>query len=252
MLGVRAFTVKIRGCSLLRSDRSSVRVSTGEPPSRSPQSPPGSQMVVVTSIPLPSHAIPSSRHLGESTMRFLGKYELLEQLTVGKVETFAAYPIGGGERLLVHLFALPALIKSAPTNRDLVGYMETMSPRALGTVLDAGRYDDGSQAFVVVKLPRDPAALSNWVEAYKALAKAKHDTTAEVVAESLWEEGRGQETQEIRVPVKPPGEFTRAFQATAPPKAPEKPSPSPAAHQEPAPQPLPTVEFFVPETVRSP
>jgi len=79
-------------------------------------------------------------------MRFLGRYELLEQLTVGKVETFASYPIGGGERLLIHVFALPALIKSAPTNRDLLGYMEAISPPALGTVLDAGRYDDGSQA----------------------------------------------------------------------------------------------------------
>src|SRR5215469_13366373 len=172
-------------------------------------------------------------------MRFLGKYELLEQLTVGKVETFAAYPIGGGERLLVHLFALPALIKSAPTNRDLVGYMETMSPRALGTVLDAGRYDDGSQAFVVVKFPRGSAALSNWVEAYKALVKTKHDTTAEVAAESLWEEGRSHETEEIQVPVKPQGEFTRAFQAAAPPKAPERSSSPSTAYQEPAPQPLP-------------
>src|SRR5215471_14033895 len=183
MLGVRAFTVKIRGCSLLRGDRSSVRVSTGEPPSLSPRSPRVPQLLRrPPRFPCFRAQFRSSRHLGESTMRFLGKYELLEQLTVGKVETFAAYPMGGGERLLVHLFALPALIKSSPTNRDLVGYMETMSPRALGTVLDAGRYDDGSQAFVVVKLPRDPAALSNWVEAYKALVKAKHDTTAEVVA----------------------------------------------------------------------
>jgi hypothetical protein len=119
-------------------------------------------------------------------MRFLGKYELLEQLTVGKVETFAAYPIGGGERLLVHVFALPALIKSAPTNRDLLKYMEEISPPALGTLLDAGRYDDGSQAYVVTKFPRDPAALGTWVEAYKASVKSKHDTTAEVVPAELW------------------------------------------------------------------
>ena len=92
-------------------------------------------------------------------MRFLGKYELLEQLTVGRVETFSAYPIGGGERILVHVFPLPALIKSAPTNRDLLDYMQELSPPALGAVLDAGRYDDGSQAYVVTKFPRDLGAL---------------------------------------------------------------------------------------------
>jgi hypothetical protein len=146
-------------------------------------------------------------------MRFLGKYELLEQLTVGKVETFAAYPIGGGERLLVHVFALPAMIKSAPTNRDLLGYMEAISPPAMGTLLDAGRYDDGSQAYVVTKFPRDISALHSWVESYKALAKDKHDTTAEVVASELWKDDSAEETKEIRPIEKPVGDVTRAFQS---------------------------------------
>lgn len=190
-------------------------------------------------------------------MRFLGKYELLEQLTVGKVETFAAYPIGGGERLLVHVFALPALIKSAPTNRDLLGYMEEISPPAMGTLLDAGRYDDGSQAYIVTKFPRDRAALGIWVEAYKASVKSKHDTTAEVVPAELWEEGRSSETQEISVPKKPenpPGEFTRAFQSAGAPNLPDKSPPPPVARPEPpiAPDSLPTGEFFVPRPVRSP
>jgi hypothetical protein len=190
-------------------------------------------------------------------MRFLGKYELLEQLTVGKVETFAAYPIGGGERLLVHVFALPALIKSAPTNRDLLKYMEEISPPALGTLLDAGRYDDGSQAYVVTKFPRDPAALGTWVEAYKASVKSKHDTTAEVVPAELWQEGRGNETQEIQVPKKPgssQGEFTRAFQSVSAPKIPDK-SPPPSVVRPEAgvgPESLPTGELFVPQPVRSP
>jgi hypothetical protein len=155
-------------------------------------------------------------------MRFLGKYELLEQLTVGKVETFAAYPIGGGERLLVHVFALPAMIKSAPTNRDLLGYMEAISPPAMGTLLDAGRYDDGSQAYVVTKFPRDLTALHSWVESYKALAKDKHDTTAEVVAEELWKDDSAEETKEIRPVEKPAGDFTRTFQSISPKEAPAR------------------------------
>ena len=191
-------------------------------------------------------------------MRFLGKYELLEQLTVGKVETFAAYPIGGGERLLIHVFALPALIKSAPTNRDLLGYMEEISPPSLGTLLDAGRYDDGSQAYVVTKFPRDPAALGRWIEAYKASAKSKHDTTAEVVPAELWQEGLNNETREISVPERhggnSQGEFTRAFQSATEPKTPDKSPPTPVARPEPpvGPESLPTGEFFLPQPVRSP
>jgi len=149
----------------------------------------------------------------------------LEQLTVGKVEMFAAYPIGGGERLLIHVFALPAFIKSAPTNRDLLGYMEALSPPALGTVLDAGRYDDGSQAYVVTKFPRDLSALTKWVEAYKSLERNKHDTTTDVTAVTLWDQGQEGQTQRIPIPVaaKPAGDFTRAFQTLSPnqPEAPK-------------------------------
>jgi hypothetical protein len=165
-------------------------------------------------------------------MRFLGKYELLEQLTVGRVETFSAYPIGGGERILVHVFPLPALIKSAPTNRDLLDYMQELSPPALGAVLDAGRYDDGSQAYVVTKFPRDLGALPKWVEAYKSMTK-KHDTTAEVPAPELWDKGSG-DTQHVPVAEKPVGDFTRAFQGAVA-KEPEKPASATDAFDTPTP-----------------
>jgi hypothetical protein len=154
-------------------------------------------------------------------MRFLGKYELLEQLTVGTVETFAAYPIGGGERILVHVFALPALFKSAPTNRDLLDYMQELSPPALGAVLDAGRYDDGSQAYLVTKFPRDLSALPKWVEAYKSMTK-RHDTTAEVPAPELWDMASG-DTQSVTVAETPAGDFTGAFQGVGA-KEPAKPA----------------------------
>lgn len=147
-------------------------------------------------------------HYGDKPLRFLGKYELLEQLTVGTVETFAAYPIGGGERILVHVFALPALVKVSPTNQDLLDCMQKVAPPALGAVLDAGRYDDGSQAFIVTKFPRDSHALPKWVEAYKMMSK-KHDTTAEVAERKLWE---GEKTAPATP--EPGGDFTRAFQGS--------------------------------------
>src|SRR5262249_31154485 len=71
----------------------------------------------------------------------------------------------------------------------------------------------------------------------------------------LWQEGRGNETQEIAVPQKPEtGEFTRAFQSIDTPKIPEKSPPPPVARPEAAvgPESLPTGEFFLPQPVRSP
>jgi hypothetical protein len=151
-------------------------------------------------------------------MRFLGKYELLEQLTVGPVETFVAYPIGGGERLLVHVFALPALVKSGLKNSDLVEYMEAMSPKPLGSVLDAGRYDDGTQAFVVTKFPRDPNALPNWIEAYKSAAKKQDTTTVEAPVQQMWG-GSKSEPKSTSAAEHPVGDFTRAFQSAGLPSA---------------------------------
>jgi len=149
-------------------------------------------------------------------MRFLGKYELSEQLTVGSVETFAAYPVGGGERLLVHVFALPAFIKSGLKNSDLLSYMEEMAPPALGAVVDAGRYDDGSQAFIVTKFPRELPTLSKWIEAYKSTSKKKDTTTVEAPVHQLWEGSSGS-VQPAATPSGPPvGEFTRAFQSIGP------------------------------------
>ena len=145
-------------------------------------------------------------------MRFLGKYELLEQLTVGSVETFVAYPIGGGERLLIHVFALPALIKSGLKNSDLVEYMEAMSPKVLGSVLDAGRYDDGTQAFVVTKFPRNASALPAWIEAYKAASRKQDTTTVEAPARQVWG-GSSTDPQSAPTSEVPVGDFTRAFQS---------------------------------------
>jgi hypothetical protein len=153
-------------------------------------------------------------------MRFLGKYELLEQLTVGSVETFGAYHVGGGKRLLVDGFALPAFINTGLKNSDLLSYMEAMSPPALGAVVDAGRYDDGSQSFIVTKFPRDLAALSKWIEAYKSSSKKKDTTTVEAPVRQLWEGSSGSAEPSATAPEAPVGEFTRAFQGMGPsPKA---------------------------------
>ena len=166
-------------------------------------------------------------------MRFLGKYELLEQHTVGTVETFSAHPIGGSELFLVHLFSLPALTKASPSNRDLLDYMERICPPAIGPVIDGGQYDDGSQAYIVTKFPRDPDALGEWVEVYKTMPKAapkpvskpRRDASDAPVRERWEDETSSPQPQRPHVTERPVGDFTRAFRPfvseTAPPKPPE-------------------------------
>jgi hypothetical protein len=180
-------------------------------------------------------------------MRFLGKYELLEQLTVGSVETFVAYPIGGGERLLIHVFALPALIKSDLKNSDLLAYMETMSPPALGALLDAGRYDDGTQAFLVTKFPRDPSLLANWIEAYKSTLRKQDTTTAEAPARQVWG-GEGVDSQYAATSEVPIGDFTRAFQGAVPTPSVAPPDLASANLRSSSPQPT---QVFSTETIRT-
>ena len=176
-------------------------------------------------------------------MRFLGKYELLEQHTVGTVETFSAHPIGGSELFLVHLFSLPALTKASPTNRDLLDYLERICPPALGSVLDGGQYDDGSQAYIVTKFPRDPDALGNWVEAYKAMPKSvpkpvsqPRRNLSDAPAREPWlDEIPRAQSPPPPIAEKPAGDFTRAFQAFGADRVPAKP-PSPeddGAHRAP-------------------
>jgi len=112
-------------------------------------------------------------------MRFLSKYELMEQLTLGKLETYSAHRIGGGERLLVHLFSLPTVSATELSNLELLQALERIAPLPPGPIVDAGRYDDGSQAFVVSKLPPEPGALQTWLESYRAQT-AQKESTAEL------------------------------------------------------------------------
>ena len=164
-------------------------------------------------------------------MRFLGKYELVEQHTVGTVETFSAHPIGANDLLLVHIFSLPALTKAEPSNRDLLDYLERICPPTLGAVLDGGQYDDGSQAYIITKFPRDPDALESWIEAYKAMPRA----TAKLAPKSAkpqyeepdsdFEPGRSRVSPLPPPAEKPAGDFTRMFQSLGA----EKPTAMPPA-----------------------
>jgi hypothetical protein len=145
-------------------------------------------------------------------MRFLSKYDLTEQLTLGALETFRARSIGGGEPLLVHLFSLPLISATELSNSDLLRSFEQVAPLPPGAIVDAGRYDDGTQAFVVSKTPLDTSALQAWLQHYRAQALEK-EKTAELQALPVRSDPAIPTPSESEEATPSnPGEFTRAFQ----------------------------------------
>jgi len=123
-------------------------------------------------------------------MKFAEKYELLESLTTGAVETFFANDKVRGERVLVHILRCDPRKPTQPTVQWVLEAFRRLAPEPTGLVLEAGPYSGTLYAYLVTKLP-DEAALRVWVLQYEA---------------------RPRDTQEIPAPVP-----LRAPEAAAPP-----------------------------------
>jgi hypothetical protein len=135
-------------------------------------------------------------------MKFAEKFELLESLTTGAVETFFANDKVRGERVLVHIFRCDPRKPNQPTVQWVLEAFRRVAPEPVGLVLEAGPYSGTLYAYLVTKLP-DDGALRVWVLQYEA---------------------RPRDTQEIPAPVPKP-----AAEIAAPPAdvAPKQSSPVP-------------------------
>jgi hypothetical protein len=121
-------------------------------------------------------------------MKFGEKYELLESLTTGAVETFVANDKVRGERVLVHILHGDPQKPNQPTVQWVLDSFRRVAPEPVGLVLEAGRYSGTLYAYLVTKLPEE-AALRAWAKQYKAQAR---------------------DTQEIPAPPAPPTPESRA------------------------------------------
>lgn len=135
-------------------------------------------------------------------MKFAEKYELLESLTTGAVETFFANDKVRGERVLVHILRCDPRKPNQPTVQWVLEAFRRFAPEPPGLVLEAGPYSGTLYAYLVTKLP-DEAALRAWVQQYEA---------------------RPRDTQEIPAPLP-----TRAPETGAPAADVPHKQPSPAA-----------------------
>jgi len=125
-------------------------------------------------------------------LKFTDKYELLESLTTGAVETFVANDKVRGERVLVHIVESAAPRQAGQSTLEWVlESFRRVAPDPSGPVLETGKYLEAKYVYLVTR-PADEAALHSWVRRYEI---------------------QGLDTQETRT-------HPQAIESSAPPVAP--------------------------------
>jgi hypothetical protein len=165
-------------------------------------------------------------------MKFSEKYELLESLTTGVVETFAANDKVRGERVLVHIVECAPQKPDQTTAEWVLESFRRLAPEPPGPVLETGKYSGAKYAYVVSK-PGDENVLKAWVRRYELQA----EETKETKVHALKRETSGPAISAPLAPPitpkeppqAPPGQMTqlfRDFDSLAKSKLPEPSIPS--------------------------
>src|SRR5579863_1681699 len=99
-------------------------------------------------------------------MKFADKFELLDAVTSGRVETFRARNAATDERVLVHVFDAPPKKPDQPTVLWVLESFRVLAPSPPGLVLEAGKYPGTTYAYLVTQVPED-VALREWAKCYE-------------------------------------------------------------------------------------
>jgi hypothetical protein len=98
---------------------------------------------------------------------FSDKYEILELITGGRVESFIARKIANGERVLACIFDCPEQKPHQPTVQWILESLHAIAPKPPGLVIDTGQYAGTSYGYLITKLPADDL-LREWVKSREA------------------------------------------------------------------------------------
>jgi hypothetical protein len=112
---------------------------------------------------------------GRRRMKFTDKYELLETLTTGAVETFVANDRIRGDRVLVHIVEC---LPSKPDQSIMEWVLESfrrLAPEPVGPVLETGKYSGAQYGYLVTRAP-DEAAEKGWVRRYELQTEDTRET----------------------------------------------------------------------------
>ena len=110
-------------------------------------------------------------------MKFSEKYELLESLTTGAIETFAAHDRVRDERVLVHIVDCAPQKPDQTTAEWVLESFRKLAPEPPGPVLETGKYSGTKYAYVVTKLA-DETLVKSWVRRYELQAQETKETKA--------------------------------------------------------------------------
>ena len=113
-------------------------------------------------------------------MSFADKYEVVESVTRGRVETFTARRIATGETVLAHIFECPEQKPNQPTIQWVLESFQAIAPAPAEVVIDSGQYAGTSYAYLVTKLPGGEQ-LRRWVSSYEQGQRECGEPAAEAV-----------------------------------------------------------------------
>lgn len=108
-------------------------------------------------------------------MKFSEKYELLESLTTGAIETFAANDKMRGERVLVHIVECAPQKSEQSLSEWVLESFRRLGLEPAGPVLETGKYSGVLYAYLVTK-PPDEAAVKSWVRRYELQSEETKET----------------------------------------------------------------------------
>ena len=109
-------------------------------------------------------------------MKFSEKYELLESLTTGAIETFAANDKVRGERVLVHIVECPPQRPDESTSEWVLESFRRVAPEPAGPILETGKYGGAQYAYLVTK-PADEGSVKKWVRRYEQFSEETKETS---------------------------------------------------------------------------
>jgi hypothetical protein len=173
-------------------------------------------------------------------MKFSEKYELLESLTTGAIETFAANDKVRGERVLVHIVECVPQKPDQTTAEWVLESFRKFAPEPAGPVLETGKYSGAKYGYVVIK-PADENVVKAWVRRYELQAEDTKETKVHPLKTEFSAPAAAPRMEPPIPPKEPPqapGQMTqlfRDFDSLAKSKVPEPAVPPSASPAGPAP-----------------
>jgi hypothetical protein len=99
-------------------------------------------------------------------LKLTEKYELVEPVTRGRINSFIARDLSTSEQAVVHLFECATNKSAQPAAVRVLQAFRCLAASPPGLVIEAGTSETSSLAYVITRMP-SAAALRAWVQAYK-------------------------------------------------------------------------------------